>query len=299
MSVPSNTFTTFDAVGNREDLIDVIENISPVTNIFTNLTGSGKANGRYHEFQTDALASPGANAVVEGDDAIATAITPTARLGNWVQGLRKVFQVSDVQEWVDKAGKESEVSHQSEKNLKELANDTEYALVINATASSGSATTARTMLGLDGYISTNVTNAGSVALTQAIFETNLQLIWAQGGFPSLVLCGAFQKKKFDALTTNTREVMADKKEVTAAIDVFKSSFGTVMIKLHHIINTIAPSKVFILGDMKLWKKAWLSPVKKEELARTGASRKFMIEAHLTLEGRQEKGSGKITNLTTS
>jgi len=51
--------------------------------------------------------------------------------------------------------------------------------------------------------------------------------------------------------------------------------------------------------MGLWVKAWLRPVVREELARTGASRKYMIEAELTLEGRQEKGSGKITQLTTA
>jgi len=47
--------------------------------------------------------------------------------------------------------------------------------------------------------------------------------------------------------------------------------------------------------MGLWKKAWLRPVKNEMLARTGSNKKFMIEAELTLESRQEKGSGKMTD----
>lgn len=302
MAIPANTFSTYAAIGMREDLIDVITNISPMDTWFTSNSGTTRATARYHEWTTDALAAAAANSVIEGDDATTVAITPSTRVGNYSQILRKVYQITDTEEAVDKAGRDSEISYQTQNKLKELARDIEYALIINASQASGATGTARTLQGVLGWITTNVTTGtgtGNEALTESMLNDNLQLVWAQGGFPKNVLCGAFQKRAISAFTTNTKNVSADEKKLTSAVDVYQSDFGTLAIRLHHEINTTAPGKLIVLGDMGLWRKAWLRPVKKDELSRTGASRKFMIEAELTLESRQQKGSGAITELTTS
>ena len=210
--------------------------------------------------------------------------------------------MSDTQEMVDKAGRDSEISYQTQKNLKELAKDIEYALLINSASASGASGTARQLKGVLGYITTNVTTGtgtGNEALTEDMLNDNLELIWAQGGVPSNILCGSFQKRAISGFTSNTREIAAEEQKLVNSVDIYQSDFGTISVRLHHQINTTAPGTLVVLGDMGLWVKAWLRPVKQEELARTGASRKFMIEAELTLEGRQEKGSGKISELTTS
>lgn len=303
MAIATNTLTTYEAIGNREDLTDVITNISPVDTWFTSNTGSGESKARYHEWQTDSLAAAAENAQIEGDDSpAALAVVPTARAGNYTQILRKVFQISATQELVDKAGRKSEISYQTQKFLEELAKDMEYALVLNSASASGASGTARKMLGVIGWITTNVTTGtgtGNEVLTESMLNDNLQLIWAEGGKPQTVLCGGFQKRKIDAFTTNTRQVEADSKKLVSAVDVYKSSFGTLKVVLHQQINTTYPGTVIILGEMKLWKKAWLRRPKKEELAKTGDSKKYMVVGELTLESRQEKGSGKITQLTTS
>ena len=302
MAIPANTFSTYAAVGMREDLIDVIENISPMDTWITSNIGSGKCSARYHEWQRDALAASAANAVIEGDDATTVAIPPTTREGNYTQILRKVFQITDTEEVVDKAGRGSEVGYQTAMKIKELAKDIEYALLINASAVSGATGTARQLKGILGWIATNVTTGtgtGTEVLTESMLNDNLALVWAQGGKPQNVLVGQFNKRKISAFTTNTRDVSADEKKLTSAVDIYQSDFGTIAIRLHHELNTTAAGTLVVLGDMGLWKKAWLRPVKKDELARTGASRKFMIEAELTLESRAEAGSGKITELTTS
>ena len=302
MAVPADTFQTYQAIGNREDLIDVITSISPEDTWVTSNTGTGRAMARYHEWQTDALAAAAANAVIEGDDAANVAVVPTVRTGNYTQILRKVWQISDTQESVDKAGRASEIDYQTTKSLKELARDIEYALLINATTASGASGTARTLKGMIGWIATNVTTGTATtneALTESMLNDNLQLVWVAGGHPSTILCGAFQKRAISGFTSNTKNVSANEKTLTYAVDVYQSNFGTMQVRLHHQLNTTAPGTLVVLGDMGLWKKAWLRPVKKEELARTGSSRKFMVEAELTLESRQEKGSGKITELTTS
>lgn len=302
MAIPTNTYTTYEAIGNREDLIDIITNISPVDTFVTSSTGSTRATARYHEWQTDSLAAAAANATIEGDTATTAAVVPTVRTGNYCQILRKVFQVTDTQNAVDSAGRSNESAYQTAKNLRELARDIEYALVINATAASGASGTARTLKGLLGWISTNNetgTGTGNEALTETMLNDNLSTIWAAGGFPSTILCGSFQKRAISNFSTNTRNVTASAKELTRAVDVYESDFGTVQVRLHHQINTTAPGSLIVLGDMNLWRKAWLRPVKREELARVSSSERFMIEAELTLESLQELGSGKITLLTTS
>ena len=302
MSIPTNAYTTYESIGQREDLIDVITNISPMDTWFTSNSGTARATGRFHEWQTDALAAAAANATIEGDEAAASAITPSERAGNYTQILRKTFQITDTADMVDKAGRDSELGYQTQKNLKELARDIEYALIINSASASGASGTARQMKGVLGYIATNNTTGtgtGDEVLTEAMLNDNLQLIWAQGGQPSNVLCGAFQKRKISNFTTNTRNMNATEEKLVRSVDVYQSDFGILAIRLHHQINTTVAGTMVILGDMSLWKKAWLRPVKQQELARTGASTKMMIEAELTLESRQEKGSGKITLLTES
>ena len=42
MAIIANTFTTYDAIGMREDLSDVISNISPTATVFMSACKKGK-----------------------------------------------------------------------------------------------------------------------------------------------------------------------------------------------------------------------------------------------------------------
>lgn len=239
--------------------------------------------------------------LIKGDDIVRSLWRHKANIR---QILQKAFTISGTNEAINKAGRGSEIAYQTAKRAKELARDIEYALVINATSSAGCSNNTRMMKGLDGWISTNCTYGGasvgaSVTLSVGNLNDALQTIWAAGGFPRYVLCGAFQKRKISDFSTNTRNVTADAKKLVQAVDVFLSDFGEVIVKLHHQINTTIPSKVLILGDMEHWNKAWLRPVKRTELAKTGDATKFQMIAELTLESRQEAGHGKIAGLKTA
>jgi hypothetical protein len=301
MAIPANTFTTYEAVGIREDLTDIVTTISPVDTWVTSNTGNKRATQRYHEWQRDALKSAAVNKFIEGDSASALAITPRVREGNYCQIVRKVWQISDTDMAVNTAGG-SEDSQQLTKHLKELARDIEYALVINGSSASGASGTARQLKGLLGWISTNnETGAGTAleALTEDMLNDALSDIWAAGGEPSNILVGGFNKRQISGFTTNTRNIAATAKELNAAIDIYESDFGRLAVRLHHQLNTTAAGTLIILGDMSHWNKAWLRPVKREQLARDSASTKYMVEAELTLESLSEAGHGKVTLLTTS
>ncbi|HEX9227382.1 MAG TPA: DUF5309 family protein [Arthrobacter sp.] len=113
MASPAGTFTTYEGIGQREDLTNVIYSISPTETPFTTMAARTKATARYHEWQTDSLAAASAvNANIEGDDSTAATATPTVRLGNYTQILKKTIQVSGTMEAVDKAGRDSEVAYQ-------------------------------------------------------------------------------------------------------------------------------------------------------------------------------------------
>jgi hypothetical protein len=296
MGLAANAFTSYHSVGNREDLIDVITNISPTDTWVLSNTGTSRAENIKHEWQTDALATAASNAVLEGDDLSSNAITPTSRLQNSCQILRKSFTVTDTQEALDKAGRASEIDYQTMKISKDMARDIEYALVINSAEVTGTTAAARQLKGILGWIATNVTTATASTedLTETKFNDNLALIWAQGGKPSNTLVGAYQKRRIDSFTTNTRNIMAEDQKLVAAVNLYQSSFGVVAIRLHTILNSASTTTIINLGDPELWRKAWLRPVKTIEIPRAGSARKFMMEAELTLESRQEKGSGKMT-----
>jgi len=301
MAIATNTFTTYEAIGVREDLTDIIENIDPVDTWLTSNTANGSARTRYHEWQTDALAAAAANAVIEGDQVTATAVTPTARTGNYTQILRKAFAVTDTEDQVDKAGRSSEISYQTQKIMKELARDIEYALLINSATASGASGTARTLKGVLGWISTNTASASATGLdlTETLLNSTLQTIWAAGGKPANVLVGGYVKRIISAFTTNTKFVTADEKKLTSAVDVYQSDFGQLAIRLHRQLNTTQPGTVVIFGDMKLWSKAWLRKTKVERSARVGPYTTVWAECELTLESRQEKGAGKIVSCKSS
>jgi hypothetical protein len=296
------TYQTYQSIGNREDLTNIITTITPVDTWFTSTSGTAKAKGTYHEWQTDALAAAAANAKVEGAATSAGSVTPTVRAGNYTQILEKAFQIANTEETIDKAGRKSEMAYQTMKHMKELARDIEYALLLNSAVASGASGTARELNGVNGWIATNVetgTATGDEDLIEDMFNDALQTIWAAGGFPKTCVSGAFQKRTISAFTTNTRYMVADENKLASAVDIYQSDFGTVTIRLHHQMQTTLPGTVFIFGDMDLWAKAWLRGVKKQREPFAGDAELWTMRTELTLESKQEKGSGSITQLNTS
>ncbi len=298
MAIGDNAFETYAAKGNREDINDVIANISPMDTWFTSTIGTTPVKATYHEWQTDALAAAAANSLAEGANFTDAACTATTRVGNYTQILSKVFSISATQESVDKAGRKSEIAYQTEKKMAELARDVEYALLINTAAASASAGSARTLKGVDGWVATNANTGTGTADTmrEARLNDTLQTLWAAGGKPSTVICGAGTKRAISAFTTNTRYMVADENKLASAVDIYQSDFGTIAVRLHHQVSATIPTKAIIFGDMDLWKKGYLRPVKRVKQPWSGDGDLFSVVTEMTLESRQELGSAKLSNL---
>src|SRR5437899_10682252 len=167
MALPTNTFATYEAIGNREDLSDVIYRIDPTDTPFMTGIEREKATAVKHEWQTQALAAADTtNAQLEGDDAATTATTPTVRLGNVCQISYKVPRVTGTQRAVDHAGRDDELSYQEMLKGLELKRDMESILAgTNAAKNAGNDTTARKTASVLSWIKTNTSKgtAGGAA----------------------------------------------------------------------------------------------------------------------------------------
>jgi hypothetical protein len=295
----ASAIKTYDAVGNREDLTNAVVTVSPDKTPIWSSAGKVKAAGRYHEWQTDSLASATANAQIEGADYSFAIPSTRSRIGNYTQIFTKTLEVSGTQLTVDTAGVENEFSYQMEKRMKELATDIEKAL-ITGTGNSGASGTAREMKGLLTFITTNVktgTGTGTEALSESMFNDLLQAVYDAGGDPDTAYVNSWQKRVISSFaTSNTRFLdMSGASTLRNFISVYESDFGEIQVKLDQFMDT---DKALVV-DSSMVRVAILRGIAPDDVAKVGDSKRGAIVGEMTLEMGNEKGSGKITQLTTS
>lgn len=315
MAQPSNTFSSYDAVGNREDLSDIIFDVSPAETPFLSALPKGKATSTKHEWQTDALANAsGTNFVIEGDDATTDSTSATSRLYNYTAISDKVARVTGTQESVSKAGRRSEMAYQMEKRMKELKRDVETILLQNNAYVAGNDTLARECAGLQAYVKTNTSIAADAtasagngsdehtdgtarALQESFVEAVLSSAWTNGGNPTLGILNAFQKRKFASFSgSSTKNLDANSKKVVNSVDIYIDPLGN---EVRLVPCRQAPTDVVFFVDTEYVKFATLRNFSTLELAKTGDSERKQIIAEYTLQVGNEKAHAGIYDLTAS
>lgn len=317
MALPTDTLTAFSAIGNREDLADIIYNVDPTETPFLSAAEKVKATAVNHEWQTQALAAAStANAVLEGDDATTDAATVTVRLGNRCQISDKVARVTGTQQAVQKAGRDDELDYQMILKGKELKRDMESILLQGGPKVTGDSTTARVLAGVNCWIATNdvfeTTGSGSspspvdgtdqrndgtqVAFTEARLKSALQLCWTSGGDPDRIMLGGFNKQQMSTFVGRGTPMEDTKaKKIIASVDVYESDFGTMKV----VPNRFMRTRDVLLLQMDMWAVAYLRNMRSIDLAVTGDSVRKQILCEYTLEARNEKSSGGVFDNTTS
>ena len=317
MTVPTNTFQTYDTTGIREDIAETVFNISPIETPFISSINKGKAKHTYVEWQVDQLDNASAdNAVVEGDDTTADAATATTRVGNHTQLMDKVVQVSSTNQAVKMAGRKGEMTFQLAKRGKELKRDIEkMALSANASVAGGSST-ARKSGGVGAWLETNTdhgpggsaggfsgstvsapTGGSDRALTESLFKGIIASCWAEGGNPTLVFANSAQKQAisgFSGIATLHRETsLKDKASILGAADVYISDFGE-----HQVIaNRFMPTDCIYAIDKDYWELRYLQELGTRELAKTGHSDRTLLSVEVTLCAKSEGSSGGVFDLS--
>ncbi len=319
MTVPSGTFQTYSAVGNREDLSDMIYRIDPTETPFTTGIDKTKASAVLHEWQTQALAAAITNNIlIEGDDAAGTTVTATTRISNYTMISGKVPIVAGTQQAVDHAGRDDEMAYQEMLKGLELKRDIEtYIVGTNAARSAGNATTGRAAATVLSWIKTNTSKnsttgdpaaadgtgsrtdaATTRAFTEALMKGVLQNQWTQGGKPDTVMVGAFNKQQFSTFTGRASPIEETKaKKITASVDAYESDFGVLKV----VANRFQRARDVFTFQMDLWALAYLNGRKmlSYPLAKTGDSVKKQILSEYTLESRNEKAQGIIADCTSA
>lgn len=309
MAQPTNTFDTYDSVGIREDLSNVIHNISPEETPFYSKSAKKAAKNTLVEWQTDSLRASAANAHIEGDATTAEARTATTRLGNYTQIFKNAVVVSDSDDNVDNAGRAKEIAYQTLKIAKEQKLDIEKALFENNAREAGSSTAARELAGAPVWLTSNTvkgsggadangtgtnarTDGALTAFSQTKFDTVMQSIWESGGNPDTVYLSAFQMNKALGFTGNNNQrsaVQAGDERVIKSLAVYVTPWGSV---------EFMPSRenrsrdVFIMQD-DMWEIATLRGTKNVALAKTGDNTTRQVVTELTLCAKNQAANGGI------
>lgn len=313
MAQPTNTYSTYAQIGQKEDLSDVIYNVAPWETPLMSAMPNNAATGTLHEWQTDSLASVDATPwEIEGNDAVTDAATATVRLTNQCGISDKVARVSGTSEAVDVAGRGSEMSYQLVKRGRELKKDIETAIFANNIKVAGNDTLAREVAGLGAWIDTNTsagaggsdgslgatarTNGTQRAFTESLLLDVHQAAWTAGGNPGTCYVGAFNKRVasgFTGVATKYKDV--DDKKIIASADVYVSDFGEMNI----IPSRHCESRSAYLLDHDMLAFSTLRNMATNDLAKTGDSERKQILCEWTIEVRNEAAHGLVADLTTA
>jgi len=313
MAQPTNLFNTFETVGIREDLVDVIYNISPEDTPILSAIPRTAAKSTKHEWQLDSLATPATNAVIEGDDATIDALSATTRAFNFCQIADKVIALSGTQSAVDAAGRADEMAYQIAKKSKELKKDMEFDLIEPNVQVSGSATAARELGSIPTWLKTNgdAGTSGTLStgsgtdlpgsgtdrdLTETILKTVIKEVYESGGEMDMLVCPPSVKQVISGFNANTtRFGPAEAKTEFAAIDVYSSDFGDLRVVPNRVMAVTDAKDVFII-QRDMMATAYLRDFQVQDLAKTGYSEKKQLLVEYTLEVRNEAAHGIILDI---
>jgi len=320
MSIVTNTFTTFDAKGIREDLSNIITNIAPEETPYMSNIGRESISNSLFEYQTDTLAAAAANKQIEGDDVASfDAVTATVRLQNYAQISRKTIILSATEEVVNKAGRRSELAYQIAKRSAELKRDQEFTMLNNAVAAAGSTSVARGTASLGAFLKTNVDKAsdgtnpsyttlpssartdGTVrTFTETILKNVIQQVWAAGGAPKILMTGPINKQRvsgFSGIASSRYNINGGDRPATliGAVDIYVSDFGQVSV----IANRFQRERDAWVLDPEYAKMTVLRPYQQIELAKTGDAEKRMLLVEWGHKVLAENAHGLAADLITS
>lgn len=322
MAVITNTFQSTSAVGVREELSDVVSRITPEDTPIYSMINKVDFKTKHPEWETDALASPAANAQLEGDEYTFSSTTPPTRLGNYTQIMRKEGIISGTQEEQDEAGNVQKVKYQKLKKGVELRKDVEFAIVSNTASVAG---TTRYFGSLPSWLTSNVSrNSGSNggfnsgtgltvaettgtqrAFTKTLLDTVMQSCYVSGANVRHLFCSPYVKSVFvtfmsDSNVAAFRYAAQDGKNnsIVANADVYEGPFGKVMVHPNRVMATSAAvARRAFLVDTEFMEFGWLRKIKEDkDVAKTGDANKFVLLGEGALKVKNEAGLGVVADL---
>jgi hypothetical protein len=329
MAQVTNTFETYDAVGNREELADKIYQITPEETPFLSLIGRKSVESTHPEWQTDTLGSVDlTNNQPEGNDWSYQAISPTARVGNYTQISDKRIIISRTQDKTSKAGRKSELAREVAKKGVELRIDMEAICLSNqaSLAGTGNGATNRKTGGFRAWLATNdsmdaggssggfnsstgvvdaAVNGTQRAFTKAILDAVILSAYNAGGSPKTLMLSPYAKTVFSTFMSDTNVALQrfaaggkGQTTIVAAADMYLSNFGTISVvpnrQMARAGATVARNAFLI--DPKMVSLGVFDDIKLEKPAKTGDAEKRVLVTEYTLLVNNEAAHGVAADL---
>lgn len=325
MAQAANTFETYDAVGNREELSDKIWQITPEKTPYMSLIGRSKVKSVHPEWQTDTLGTPDTdNNQPEGNDWSYDAISPTVRVGNYCQISEKSFLISRTQEKTDKAARHSEKARETAKKSTELRIDMEVILLSNqaSSAGSGDGATNRLLGGTRAWLTTNdslgaggasgsfsggivnkATDGTQRALTKALIDA-VVLSTANAGGEAKVLMMSNYNKTVASRILDDADVVPNRKAlgsgeatIVGAADMYLTDFGliTFVPNVQMTRAGAATARNVFLVDPSMASVGIFDDIMVNTPAQTGDALKRVLNVEYTLVVNNEAAHGVVAD----
>jgi len=311
MAKVTNAFDTYTATADREDLSNIIYNISPMQTPFMSSIGTRNVKNVVFDWQTESLPTPSGTGQLEGFELSRAASTATARVSNVCQISYRDATVTGSQDASDAAGKRSEMAHQLAIMAKALKRDMEEALCQKGAKTTGDATTGRQTGGFESWITTNDsrgTNGASTgggaaptdgtqrALTETLLKDVLELMFASGAEPNLAICGPHNKQVISGFTGRSQaRQMVDANTVEASVSIYSSDFGELKI----VPSNRSRERSLLLVDPEFAKVSYLRSFDTIDIATIGDAETKMIVVEYGLEVSNEAAHGVVADLSVS
>tara|TARA_R100001463_G_scaffold38852_1_gene83380 strand:+ start:11065 stop:12000 length:936 start_codon:yes stop_codon:yes gene_type:complete len=311
MAKVTNAFDTYTATADREDLSNIIYNISPMQTPFMSSIGTRNVKNVVFDWQTESLPTPSGTGQLEGFELSRAASTATARVSNVCQISYRDATVTGSQDASDAAGKRSEMAHQLAIMAKALKRDMEEALSQKGAKTTGNATTARQTGGFESWITTNDSRGTSGAstgggaaptdgtqrdLTETLLKDVLELMFASGAEPNLAICGPHNKQVISGFTGRSQaRQMVDANTVEASVSIYSSDFGELKI----VPSNRSRERSLLLVDPEFAKVSYLRSFDTIDIATIGDAETKMIVVEYGLEVSNEAAHGVVADLKVS
>jgi len=320
-SAPTAKTGTGSAVSNREDLSNELAILAPEETPILSLCSKGKATATYSEWTVDSLDAPVTTGISEGSDitSFTDKFVNRARLGNYIQLMRRDYLVSNLQQAVTSVGP-ANIAQAEAKSMREIKRDIEATIASNNELSTESgAGTPYGMRGLGKWIqstaqATNpvpaayLTPTGSIiasAVNETDFNTMIGSIFSKNGeMNSLTLVANTALRQVisgftRAQATTTNNVYnvtqpADTKTITLSVNFYDSDFGIVkIVNANPSCMPTTTAKVGYVLNPKYLGFNTLIPMGATRLENQGGGERGFVDVAGTLCVKHPQAHGKI------
>ena len=289
-------FKTTDMVGIKEDVADVITNLSPRKTPFQSSIGSEKVTQPLFQWQEDSLRDvKDDNAAVEGADATFADITPTVMRNNYTQIFTEAVQVSDRADVVATYGRKREFAYQMAKSAAQVKRDVEHAYIgKDSVKAAGSSSTPSKM---DGYFSQIdqsmvVYTGAATPFNEATLLSALQKAYDEGAEPTRIQVtptNSLVLADFAKAAGRYRTFEGSDKTIVNVVNLYVSPFGEQKVELNRFLK----AGDTLVYDPAQWTKPTLRPWERKNLAKTGDSTKAMLLGEFSLKHKNFKASALV------